>query len=180
MMAQVAFVVADDFEDAELEMPQERLRDAGHRVTLVGARRGQAVRGKRGAVVEIDMAGSEVDPRDLDAVVVPGGYSPDRLRLQPDVVNLLRQVARAGRLIAAICHGPSLLIDADLLAGRTVTSWPSIRRDLENAGATWVDEAVVTDGNLVTSRNPGDLTTFSEAILRKLRAQQEISLGGRT
>jgi protease I len=119
------------------------------------------------------MAGSDVDPRDLDAVVVPGGYSPDRLRLHPDVVDLVRQVARAGRLVAAICHGPSLLIDADVVSGRTVTSWPSIRRDLENAGATWVDETVVEDANLVTSRNPGDLDTFSETILRKLGAQLE-------
>jgi protease I len=178
-MAEVAFVVADDFEDSELEVPCEWLRAAGHHVTFVGAKAGEAVRGKRGAVVDIEMAASEVAPRDLDAVVVPGGYSPDRLRLYPDVVDLLRQVAREGRLVAAICHGPSLLIDADVVSGRTVTSWPSIRRDLENAGATWVDETVVEDANLVTSRNPGDLDTFSETILRKLRAQQETRTAGR-
>ncbi|MGZ4800959.1 MAG: type 1 glutamine amidotransferase domain-containing protein [Acidimicrobiia bacterium] len=167
----VAFVVADDYEDAELEVPRERLQDEGHCVILVGAKAGQTVRGKRGAVVEIEKAASEVDPRDLDAIVVPGGYSPDRLRLHPDVIDLVRGVARAGRLVAAVCHGASLLIDADLVSGRTVTSWPSIRRDLENAGAIWVDEAVVEDANLITSRNPGDLASFSDAILRRLRAQ---------
>jgi protease I len=172
-MAEVACVVADDFEDVELEVPCERLRAAGHHVTLVGATADEAVRGKRGAVVHIEIAASDVDPRDLDAVVVPGGYSPDRLRLHPDVIDLVRQVGRAGGLVAAICHGPSLLIDADLVSGRTVTSWPSIRRDLENAGATWVDRTVVEDANLVTSRDPRDLDTFSETILEKLSAQHE-------
>jgi protease I len=177
-MAEVVFVVADDFEDVELEVPRERLRAAGHHVTFVGAQASEAVRGKRGTVVDVEMAASDVDPRDLDAVVIPGGYSPDRLRLHPDVIDLVRHVAQAGRLVAAICHGPSVLIDADVVSGRKVTSWPSIRRDLENAGATWVDEAVVEDANLVTSRTPSDLDAFCETILRKLRAQHETRATG--
>lgn len=167
-MAAVAFLIADGFEDSEFDVPYERLRSAGHDVTIVGAEAGKTAQGKRGSVVEVEMALSDVDPAGFDAVVVPGGYSPDRLRLQPDAVDLVRDLAGDGRLVAAICHGPSLLVDADILKGRTVTSWPSIRRDLENAGASWVDRSVVEDGNLVTSRKPGDLDDFSAAILGKI------------
>lgn len=161
-------LVADEFEDSEFRVPCERIRAAGHHLTIVGAQAGGTVTGKRGSVVNVDRAASDMDPRDLDAVVVPGGYSPDRLRLLPDAVDLVRQVGREGGLVAAICHAPSLLVDAELLSGRRVTSWPSIRRDLENAGATWLDETVVEDGNLVTSRNPGDLDAFSTRILGRL------------
>ncbi len=167
-MAEVALLVANGFEDSEYRIPSERLRSAGHHVTIVGSEAGEPVRGKKGSLVEIEMAASDADPASLDAVVVPGGHSPDRLRLAPDAVELVRRVADGGRLVAAICHGPSLLIEADLVEGRTVTSWPSIRRDLENAGATWVDRSVVEDANLVTSRHPGDLDEFSTAVLRKL------------
>lgn len=167
-MAEVAVVLADDFEDSEFFVPCERIRAAGHHVSIVGAKAGETVRGKRGSVVEVDRAASEIDPGDLDAVVVPGGYSPDRLRLLPDVVDLVRLVGSDGRLVAAICHGPSLFVDADLLRGRRVTSWPSIRKDLENAGAIWLDQTVVEDGNLVTSRNPSDLDRFSTTIVRRL------------
>jgi protease I len=178
-MAEVAFVVADDFEDAELQVPYARLRAAGHHVRIVGARSGESVRGKRGAIFDIEMGAADVDPRDLDAVVVPGGYSPDRLRLCLDVVDLVRRVGQEGRIVAAICHGPSLLIDAELVQGRTITSWPSIRTDLEHAGATWVDEVVVEDGNLITSRNPDDLEAFSATILRRLPLHHETRAGPR-
>jgi protease I len=169
-MAEIAVVVADDFEDAEFQVPCDRITAAGHHVTIVGIRAGQALRGKRGTVVEVELAASEIDPRELDGVVIPGGYSPDRLRVHADVVDLVRRVAHEGGLVAAVCHGPSLLIEAGLVQGRTVTSWPSIRTDLENAGASWVDQPVVEDGNLVTARNPGDLDGFSDAILAHLAA----------
>lgn len=167
-MAQIAFLIADGFEDSEFEVPYERLRAAGHQVTIVGTEAGKTVQGKRGSLVEVEAAASDVEPESFDAIVVPGGYSPDRLRLNPDAVELVRHLADDGRLVAAICHGPSLLIDADCVDGRTVTSWPSIRRDLENAGASWVDCSVVEDANVVTSRKPGDLDDFSAAILSKI------------
>lgn len=167
-MAEVAVLVAEGFEDSEFRVPVERLRSAGHHVVVVGAVAGESVRGKRGYVVEVAVAASDLDPAALDAVLVPGGHAPDRLRLEPDAVDLVREVGRDGRLVAAICHGPWLLAAAGLVVGRTVTSWPSIRPDLEHAGATWVDRNVVEDANLVTSRRPGDLDEFTATILRKL------------
>jgi protease I len=118
--------------------------------------------------VKIDKAATEVDGDDYDAVVVPGGYSPDHLRTSSDVVRFTRAVANGNKPVAAVCHAPSLLIESDLVEGREVTSWPSIRTDLINAGARWVDRPVVIDGNVITSRNPGDLEAFSDAILRAL------------
>jgi protease I len=167
-MAEVGFVVADDFEDVELDTPVQILRANGHHVTIIGTRRGQTLRGKHGAVTRVELGASEVDPHDLDALVVPGGHSPDRLRMDVDVVHLVREVHGRGRVVAAICHGPSLLIEAGLVQGRTVTSWPSIRTDLENAGATWTAETVVEDGNLVTARGPAEVEAFSRAVLRKI------------
>lgn len=152
-MGEVAFVIADDFEDTELRVPRDWIAARGHHVTIVGIKASVTVRGKRGALVNAEVVASEIDPREIDALVIPGCYSPDRLRMHPDVVDLVRHVAREGRLVAAICHGPSLMIEADIVRDRTVTSWPSIRKDLENAGATWIDESVVEDGNVITSRS---------------------------
>ena len=107
-----------------------------------------------------------------DALVIPGGHSPDTLRMDEDLVGFIRRFGESGRPIAAICHGPQLLIEADLVRGRTVTSWPSIRKDLENAGARWVDREVVVDGNLVTSRKPDDLPAFEEMLIGLLGPKQ--------
>jgi len=168
-MAKVAIVLGEDFEDSEFTVPFERLKDAGHEVTVVGTERGRQVRGKRGkATIRIDAAAREVDPDDFDALIIPGGYSPDHLRLDRDVVRLVRAFADAAKPIAAVCHGPQLLIEADVVRGRTVTSWPSVRKDLENARARWVDREVVENGNLITSRKPDDLEAFSAAILERL------------
>jgi len=100
---------------------------------------------------------------------IPGGHSPDRLRMDEELVDFVRRFGESGRPIAAICHGPQLLIEADLVRGRTLTSWPSIRKDLENAGASWVDREVVEDGELISSRQPQDAEAFSRAILRALQ-----------
>src|SRR5690606_13048804 len=103
-----------------------------------------------------------------DALVVPGGYSPDHLRTSRSVVEFVRRFAQTGRPIAAVCHGPQLLIEAELVAGREMTSWPSVRKDLENAGARWRDAEVVVDGNLIASRKPEDLEAFCNAVLERL------------
>jgi deglycase len=169
LMADIAFVLAEDFEDSEFRVPYDRLRAAGHRVTVLGKRAGETVSGKKGKEkVQIEASAAEKRPADFDAVVIPGGYSPDHLRTEEPVVAFVRGVAGAGKTVAAVCHGPSLLIDADLVRGKTVTSWPSIRTDLKNAGASWVDRQVAEDGRLITSRNPGDLEAFSQAILQQL------------
>ena len=168
-MAKVAFVLADDFEDSEFRVPYDRITDAGHQVTVIGTEAGQEVKGKKGT----ETFTSETTPdqgsaEDFDALVVPGGYSPDKLRTDEGTVKLVQGVFNANKPVAAICHAGSLLIEADAVRGRTVTSWPSVRTDLLNAGADWVDKEVVEDGNLITSRNPGDLDAFCGAILERL------------
>ncbi len=137
-------------------------------VTL-GTERGRTLTGKRGQVkVVVDATAAECEPSAFDAVVIPGGYSPDHLRTDAQLIAFLKKFVATGRTVAAVCHGPQLLIEADAVRGRTVTSWPSIRKDLINAGAGWVDREVVEDGNLITSRKPRDLRAFSDAILRQL------------
>jgi len=110
----------------------------------------------------------DVSANEFDALVIPGGYSPDKLRMSRPMVAFTRAFFDQGKLVAAVCHGPWMLVEADVAEGRTVTSWPSIRTDLINAGARWVDREVVEDGNLITSRKPDDLPAFSQAILRRL------------
>ena len=168
-MAKIAFVLADDFEDSEFKVPYDRLREAGHDVTVVGTEKGRTVKGKKGKEsFSIDAAVGDVSADDFDALVVPGGYSPDKLRTDEGIVAFTAKLFGANKPVAAICHAPSLLIEGDLVDGRTVTSWPSIRTDLVNAGASWEDREVVEDGNLITSRNPDDLPAFCDALLKRL------------
>lgn len=170
-MANIAMPLSDDFEDSEFKKPYERLREAGHEVTVLGEQTGQTVRGKRGeeeAVIEC--RADQVLADGFDALVIPGGYSPDHLRMNSAVVAFVKAFGELDRPIAAVCHGPQLLIEADLVRGKRMTSWPSVRKDLENAGATWVDERVCWDGQLITSRNPDDLDAFSDALLDCLPA----------
>jgi protease I len=166
----VAMLVEEGFEDAELTGPMDGLRAAGVTVTLVGPAAGRQYTGKRGAVVTSDAAAGRVKAADFDAVVVPGGYAPDRMRLRHAMVDLAREAFAAGKPVAAICHGPQLLISADILAGRTLTCWPSIAVDVRNAGGLYVDRPVAVDGNLITSRKPDDVPQFTAALLDALGA----------
>lgn len=163
-------LVEEGFEDAELTGPMDGLRAAGVTVTLVGPAAGRQYTGKRGAVVTSDAAAGRVKAADFDAVVVPGGYAPDRMRLRHAMVDLARDAFAAGKPVAAICHGPQLLISADILAGRTLTCWPSIAVDVRNAGGLYVDRPVAVDGNLITSRKPDDVPQFTAALLDALGA----------
>ena len=168
-MARVAFVLADDFEDSEFKVPYDRLTGAGHDVVVVGTEKGKEVKGKKGKeTFAIEATTDMVSAEEFDALVVPGGYSPDKLRMDEGIVSFVAAFGRESKPVAAICHAGSLLIDADLVDGAKVTSWPSIRCDLINAGAEWVDEEVVEDGFLITSRKPDDLDAFCQAILRRL------------
>lgn len=168
-MARIAFVLADDFEDAEFETPYRVLRDHGHDVTVVGVESSVELTGKRGNVsVTTDVGVDHADVDAFDALVVPGGYSPDKLRTDDRIVDFVAGLAARRVPVAAICHAGSLLIEADLVSGRTLTSWPSIRTDLVNAGADWVDDEVVVDGNLITSRKPDDLDAFTKTLLAAL------------
>jgi protease I len=171
-MARVAFIVDDMFEDSEFRVPYDRLRSAGHEVVVVGREAGKRLEGERRREhVTTARAVRDVSADEFDALVIPGGYSPDHLRLEPQMADFTRDVFEAHKPVAAVCHAGSMLIEADIVDDRTVTSWPSIKTDLLNAGAHWVDEAVVEDGNLITSRRPDDLTVFSDAILRQLEGQ---------
>ena len=168
-MAKVAFVLADDFEDSEFQVPYDRIRDAGHQVTVIGAEAGREVKGKKGkAAFTIEATPDEVNASDFDALVIPGGYSPDKLRTSQGIVKFVQGMFDGDKPVAAICHAGSLLVEADAVRDRAVTSWPSIRTDLVNAGATWVDQEVVEDGNVITSRKPDDLDAFVDAILGRL------------
>ncbi len=166
-MAKIAFLLADDFEDSEYQEPRKTLEEAGHDIDVIGIEAGE-VTGKKGATATVDMAAGDAPADEYDALVIPGGYSPDKLRVHGDVVELTRTLAQRDILVAAVCHAPSLLIEAGVVEGRTMTSWPSVRTDLANAGATVVDEEVCIDGRFITSRKPDDLPAFGEAILRAL------------
>jgi protease I len=165
----VTILVEDEFEDRELTGPLEALRAAGITVTIAGPTAGAEYRGKRGqAVVKADVAAGSVRVKDIDALVIPGGHAPDKMRMRHAMVDLARDAMEAGKPVAAICHGPQLLISANALRGRTLTCWPSIAIDVKNAGGLYVDKPVVEDGNLITSRKPDDVPMFSEAIIRAL------------
>jgi protease I len=164
----IAVLVEEGFEDAGLTRPVEILREAGLAVTLVGPVAGREYAGQRGAKVIADTAASKVRAADVDAVLIPGGYAPDRIRMRHAMVDLVRDALAAGKPVAAMSHGPQVLITADVLGGRTVTCWPSIAVDVRNAGALYVDRPVVVDGTLITSRKPDDVPQFTAAILAAL------------
>jgi deglycase len=150
-------------------VPRRRLLAAGHEVVVFGSHAGDRVRGKRGeASATIEAAAGSLDPASFAALVIPGGHAPDDLRMDRDVVWFVRRFWDTQRPIAAVCHGPQLLIEADVVRERRLTSYPSIRKDLSNAGAVWVDREVVQDRNLITSRRPEDLDAFCDAILTSL------------
>ncbi len=165
----IAIMVEADFEDSELAEPLKAMRESGARVVIVGSGSRPSYKGKRGTVtVAADNTADKVSAGDFDAVIVPGGYAPDKMRLHPPMVDLVKKAHDTGKIVAAICHGPQLLISAGIVRGRRMTSWPSVAVDLENAGATWVDEPVVRDGNIITSRRPVDLPKFNKAIIEAL------------
>ena len=168
-MAKIAFIMDEMFEDSEFQVPFERVKEAGHEPVVIGLKAGKDLAGKKGKVrVTTDAAISDVDPSEFDALVIPGGYSPDKIRVEPKMAEFTRQFDAEGKPIAAICHAGWMLAEANLIKGRTVTSWPSIKTDLINAGANWVDQEVVEDGNIITSRKPDDLEAFTKTLLAQI------------
>ena len=165
----VAMLVEDEYDDRELMGPVEHLRQAGVEVVIVGPIAGRDYHAKRGeGAVKADVAAGAVRASDFDAIVIPGGHAPDKMRMRHAMVDLVRDAVAAGKPVAAICHGPQMLISVNALRGRTLTCWPSIAIDVKNAGGLYVDRPVVEDGNIITSRKPDDVPLFSEAILRAL------------
>ena len=168
-MPKVAFIMDELFEDSEFRFPYDRVREAGHEPIIVGLEKGKKLEGKRGdEVVSTDTGIDEVTADEFDALVIPGGYSPDKIRTNRKMVELTRSIHESGKPVAAICHAGWMLAEADIARGKTVTSWPSIKTDLVNAGAHWVDQEVVEEDNLITSRKPDDLEAFSKTLLSQL------------
>ena len=168
-MAKVAFIMDEMFEDSEFKVPYERVRELGHQPVVVGLENGKTLEGKKGKeTVTTDTSIDDVSAEEFDGLLIPGGYSPDKIRTNPKIVDFTRSIFNAGKPVAAICHAGWVLAEADLVRGKTVTSWPSIKTDLVNAGANWVDQEVVEDGNLITSRKPDDLEAFSKTLLAQL------------
>ena len=168
----IAILAEQDFEDSELTEPLKAMKEAGAQVLVVGSGTQQSYRGKRGrATIKVDTDADRVKAEEFDAIIIPGGYAPDQMRLHQPMIDLVKKAHHLGRVIAAVCHGPQLLISADIVRGRHVTSWPSVAIDLKNAGANWVDQPVVRDCNIITSRKPGDLEEFNKAIIDTLKGQ---------
>jgi len=167
----IAVLATDGFEQVELEKPVEALKAAGAEVEVISPKAGTVQGFKhhdKGDSTVVDRTLAEAKPQDYAGLVLPGGViNPDALRLEPEAISFIRGFTDNGKPVAAICHGPWTLIDADAVSGRTLTSWPSLRADLENAGATWVDEDVVVDNGLVTSRNPDDLPAFCAKMIEE-------------
>ena len=164
----VALLVEQKYEDLELWYPALRLQEAGATVTLVGSKAGESYASKHGYPARAERSIDDVTADEFDGVVVPGGFSPDYMRRNARFRQLVRAAAEAGKPVAAICHGPWMLCSAKVLEGRRATSFFSIREDMENAGAKWVDEEVVVDGPLITSRTPKDLVPFTKALIEAL------------
>ncbi|HLV07407.1 MAG TPA: type 1 glutamine amidotransferase domain-containing protein [Croceibacterium sp.] len=177
MTKRVMILATDGFEQSELEQPKQRLEEAGFETAVVSPNDGE-IKGwdqtDWGQPVKVDLTISQVDANDFDALLLPGGQiNPDKLRMEDGAVQLVRDFCQAGKPVAAICHGPWLLVEADVLDNKTVTGWPSIRTDLRNAGANVVDREVAIDGNLITSRKPDDIPAFSDELIKALQEQTE-------
>ncbi|MBA0436550.1 type 1 glutamine amidotransferase [Stenotrophomonas maltophilia] len=172
---QIAILATHGFEQSELTEPKRLLEAEGARVSVVSPAKEATIKGWNdkdwGGVVAVDLPLDEADAGRFDAVVLPGGViNPDTLRTDEAALGFIRSVAEAGKPVAAICHGPWLLINSGLADGRELTSWPSLQQDLANAGAKWRNAEVVVDGNVITSRKPDDIPAFSEAVVKALVA----------
>lgn len=168
-MANVCFLLADGYEDSEMKNPYDAMSEAGHQTVVVGLEKGAELKGKKGTVAYTsDFSISEVKVDDYDAVIIPGGSAPEALRVNDEVVEFVKQANEQGKVIAGICHGPQVMISADILKGVNTTSYIGIRDDLKNAGSNFLDQEVVVDGNIITSRTPKDEPAFIKEILNKL------------
>ncbi|MBE0449117.1 MAG: type 1 glutamine amidotransferase [Actinobacteria bacterium] len=171
----IAIIIANEFDEQEFRQPYERLKEEGANVVVIGVEADQTLIGHhRQDEVATDASFDTASPDDFDAVIIPGGYSPDKLRLSQKAVDFVHGINQQGKLVAAICHAPWLLISADIVRGKMLTSWPSVMIDLKNAGAVVVDREVVIDGNIVTSRSVTDLPAFIQTIVNILEGKAKM------
>ncbi len=165
----IACLLADGFEDSEFQIPCDWLSAAGYTVEIIGARAGDALKGEKGReTVVVDLSIDEADVDAYEGMLIPGGHSPDILRADDRFVEFVRAFDATGRPLAAVCHGPQILLTAELQAGRTLTAWPTVQGDLRQAGAHVVDRDVVVDDNWITSRKPADLAAFTAKFVEEL------------
>jgi len=172
----VACLLTSGFEDSEFRIPTDRLRQAGYQVEIIGLQAGEKLVGEKGketARVDLSIDDAEVD--DYMALLIPGGYSPDKLRADDRFVQFVKAFDATGRPLAAVCHGPQLLLTAELIKGRRLTAWKTVQGDLRQAGARVVDEQVVVDGNWITSRKPDDLEAFAAKLVIELGEMEELA-----
>lgn len=167
-LKKILILLEKGVEDSEFIYPYYRFQEEGFKMDIVAPQAKKEYVGKHGVPFISEFSPSDVDLNDYAAVIIPGGQAPDRMRIYPDMVQLVKEANVKGKVIAAVCHGPQMLIEADIVRGKTVTSWPSVRTDLRNAGGNVVDESSVVDGNLVTSRSPADLPDFCRATIKLL------------
>ena len=168
-MSRIAVILTDLFEDSEYSEPAKAFRDAGHSLVHIGLKAGETVHGKKNNTpVTVEKSVGQAAVEDFDALLIPGGYSPDQLRVDENAVRFAGDFVRSGKPVFAICHAPQLLITADVIRGRRITGYTSIVQDIKNAGAAYLDQTVVEDDGLVSSRHPGDLPAFIAACLRHL------------
>lgn len=167
-------VLAEElYNEVELWYPYYRLREAGAEVTLVGSGSSDTYHSKVGLAVKVDKNAQEITHEDFDAIVIPGGYAPDRMRRYPVMVKLVKDMYQAGKVVATICHAGWMLASADILKGKKITSYMAIKDDLVHAGADWIDKEVVVDGNLVSSRQPDDLPVFMRTVIEAMTEQNK-------
>ena len=161
-----AIFIANMFEDVELIYPYYRMKEEGAKVYLLGQDEAETYTGKKGLSEKSDISIRNADSSEFDFLIIPGGYSPDQMRMEPKFIEFTKEMNEQGKIIAAICHAPWILASADIIRQRRVTSWPSLKDDLVNAGAEYVDQEVVVDGNIITSRMPVDLPAFCRTIIQ--------------
>lgn len=166
----IALLIEDEYQILEGWYPLLRLQEAGASVSVLGSGTKPSYTSKEGYPMEVDAAAGDVSAADFDAVVVPGGFAPDNMRLHPEMIGFVRDMNEAGKLVTAICHGGWVLVSAGVLGGKKATGYLPIKDDVQNAGGTWVDEPVVEDGNVITSRTPVDLPDFTRAIIGYLES----------
>lgn len=172
----IAILATDGFEQAELIEPRKALDQAGAETVVISPKSGEIDGWNRkewGESVKVDRTLDEAKAGEFDALLLPGGVmNPDHLRMEPKAVNFVREFCQAGKTIAAICHGPWMLVEAGAVKGKTITSWPSLKTDIKNAGGNWVDQEVATDGQFITSRKPDDIPAFNRTMIEKIQSAE--------
>jgi protease I len=166
-----AILVEEIYNEFELWIPYYRLKEEGVEVSLVGSGTSPIYHGKYGIPAQVDKEASEATADDFDAVVIPGGYAPDKMRICPEMVSLVRVAFEKGKVVASICHGGWVLVSAGILKGKRATSYVAIKDDMTNAGAMWEDSELVRDGNLITSRKPEDLPAFCRTLVQAMHGK---------